>query len=157
MGKIRLQRMLGMAGGVLSLFLLASCAGLKDDKPAEKKDRFAFLRRDEQKPVVDKKESIEEERVNPEKEKKQLISDEKMKKLGVEAAPEIPDTWLLDAMKSLPEKYRISLYLYYYEEYSAREIAEVMGVSESAVGQYLTRGRRKLRTIITDEERRMAL
>ena len=73
------------------------------------------------------------------------------------AAPAVPDTWLLDAMKNLPEKYRISLYLYYYEEYSAREIAEVMGVSESAVGQYLTRGRRKLRTIITDEERRMAL
>ena len=73
------------------------------------------------------------------------------------AAPEVPDTWLLDAMKGLPEKHRISLYLYYYEEYSAREIAEVMGVSESAVGQYLTRGRRKLRTIITDEERRMAL
>ena len=73
------------------------------------------------------------------------------------AAPPVPDTWLLDAMKGLPEKYRISLYLYYYEEYSAREIAEVMGVSESAVGQYLTRGRRKLRTIITDEERRMAL
>ena len=73
------------------------------------------------------------------------------------AAPEVPDTWLLDAMKELPEKYRISLYLYYYEEYSAREIADVMGVSESAVGQYLTRGRRKLRTIITDEERRVAL
>ena len=73
------------------------------------------------------------------------------------AAPEVPDTWLLDAMKGLPEKHRISLYLYYYVEYSAREIAQVMGVSESAVGQYLTRGRRKLRTIITDEERRLAL
>ena len=73
------------------------------------------------------------------------------------AAPEVPDTWLLDAMKGLPEKPRICLYLYYYEEYSAREIADVMGVSESAVGQYLTRGRRKLRTIITDEERRLAL
>ena len=73
------------------------------------------------------------------------------------AAPEVPDTWLLDAMKGLQEKHRISLYLYYYEEYSAREIALVMGVSESAVSQYLTRGRRKLRTIITDEERRLAL
>lgn len=73
------------------------------------------------------------------------------------AAPAVPDSWLLDAMKGLPEKHRISLYLYYYEEYSAREIAEVLGVSESAVGQYLARGRRKLRTIITDEERRLAL
>ena len=73
------------------------------------------------------------------------------------AAPAVPDSWLLDAMKGLPEKYRLSLYLYYYEEYSAREIARVMGVRESTVGQYLTRGRRKLRTIITDEERRLAL
>lgn len=73
------------------------------------------------------------------------------------AAPEVPDGWLLDAMKPLPEKYRLSLYLYYYEEYSAREIAEVMGVSESAVGQYLARGRRKLRTLIAEDERRMAL
>ena len=73
------------------------------------------------------------------------------------AAPEVPDSWLLDAMKALPEKHRISLYLYYYEEYSAREIAQVLGVSESAVGQYLTRGRRKLRTLITEEERRYAL
>ena len=73
------------------------------------------------------------------------------------SAPPVPDTWLLDAMKTLPEKYRLSLYLYYYEEYSVREIAEVMGVNESAVGQYLSRGRRKLRTLITDEERRLAL
>ena len=73
------------------------------------------------------------------------------------AAPAVPDSWLLDAMKGLPEKYRISLYLYYYEEYSAREIAEMMGVKEAAVNQYLTRGRRKLRTILTEEERRIAL
>lgn len=73
------------------------------------------------------------------------------------AAPAVPDSWLLDAMKGLPENYRLSLYLYYYEEYSAREIAQVMGVSESAVGQYLARGRRKLRSIITNEERSVAL
>ena len=72
-------------------------------------------------------------------------------------APAVPDTWLLDAMKGLPEKYRLSLYLYYYEEYSAREIADVMGVSESVVAQYLSRGRRKLRNLIADDERRMAL
>ena len=72
-------------------------------------------------------------------------------------APVIPDTWLLDAMNALPQKQRISLYLYYYEEYSAREIAGVLGSSEAAVNQYLARGRRKLRTIFTDEERRIAL
>lgn len=73
------------------------------------------------------------------------------------AAPAVPDTWLLDAMKNLPEKYRISLYLYYYEEYSAREIADMLGANEATVNQYLSRGRRKLRTFIAEEERRVAL
>lgn len=73
------------------------------------------------------------------------------------AAPAVPDFWLLDALKGLPEKYRLSLYLYYYEEYSAKEIAEIIGVREGAVTQYLSRGRQKLRTLVTDEERSMAL
>lgn len=73
------------------------------------------------------------------------------------AAPAVPDSCLLDMMKALPEKYRISLYLYYYEEYSAREIGQIMDVSEHAVTQYLSRGRRKLRNLIIDEERRMSL
>lgn len=72
------------------------------------------------------------------------------------AAPAVPDSWLLDMMKDLPKKYRISLYLYYYEEYSAREIGQIMDVSERAVMQYLSRGRRKLRNLIIDEERRMS-
>ena len=73
------------------------------------------------------------------------------------AAPAVPDSWLLDAMKGLPEKQRICLYLYYYEEYSAREIADILGASIPAVNQHLTRGRRKLRTLITEEERSAAL
>lgn len=73
------------------------------------------------------------------------------------ASPAVPDSWILEAMKTLPEKQRISLYLYYYEEYSAREIADLMGTSEASVNQYLSRGRRKLRSILTDEERRVSL
>ena len=67
------------------------------------------------------------------------------------AAPPVPDTEVLDALKRLPEQYRISLYLFYYEEYSAREIAQVMGKSEANITQYLSRGRRKLRTLLTEE------
>jgi len=73
------------------------------------------------------------------------------------AAPPVPDSTLLDAMQTLPKNQRLSLYLYYYEEYSAREISQVLGSSESAVNQYLARGRRKLRSILTDEERRLIL
>jgi len=55
------------------------------------------------------------------------------------------DSEVLRAVMSLPEKYRIAIYLYYYEEYSVREIAGITSQSESAVAQHLVRGRRKLR------------
>lgn len=67
------------------------------------------------------------------------------------AAPEEPDSQLLELMKSLPENQRISLYLYYYEQYTTKEIAECLGKSDTTVSQYLSRGRRKLRKMLTDE------
>lgn len=71
----------------------------------------------------------------------------------VAAAPvQVPDTDLLAAMKRLPRNYRISIYLYYYEGYSAREIGTMLGKKEAAINQYLSRGRRKLRTYLTEED-----
>lgn len=66
-------------------------------------------------------------------------------------APEEPDSQLLELMKSLPENQRISLYLYYYEQYTTKEIGQCLGKSEATVAQYLSRGRRKLRKMLTDE------
>lgn len=66
-------------------------------------------------------------------------------------APEEPDSQLLELMKSLPENQRISLYLYYYEQYTTKEIGQCLGKSEATVAQYLSRGRRKLRKLLTDE------
>ena len=67
------------------------------------------------------------------------------------AAPMVPDTEILDALKTLPENYRISLYLFYYEEYTAGEIGEILGKSRNTIEQYLSRGRKKLRTYLTRE------
>ncbi|MBE6389484.1 MAG: hypothetical protein E7043_04850 [Lentisphaerae bacterium] len=78
------------AAGVLALLLLSSCAGLKQEKPVTEKDRFAFLHKDEQKKSPDKRETMDEEKVNPVRESSPVIPEEKMKKLGVEAAPEVP-------------------------------------------------------------------
>ena len=61
------------------------------------------------------------------------------------AAPEIPVSKVLDAVMDLPPKYRETIYLYYYEGYSVREIAELLGRSEAAVSAHLSRGRNKLR------------
>lgn len=67
------------------------------------------------------------------------------------AAPSVPDSEILDVLKMLPENYRISLYLFYYEEYSAEEIAGILGKSRNTIEQYLSRGRKKLRGYLTRE------
>lgn len=58
---------------------------------------------------------------------------------------------LFTAVMSLPEKYRVPLYLFYYEEYSVREIARVMELKESAVTTRLQRAREKLKSMLVEE------
>ena len=45
----------------------------------------------------------------------------------------------------LPEKYSTVLYLYYYEGYNIREIAQMMSKNENTVSSLLQRGRKKLK------------
>lgn len=52
---------------------------------------------------------------------------------------------VLDAVMSLPLLYREVIYLRYYEGYSIRDIARVLGVSEDAVSQRLSRARKQLK------------
>ncbi len=54
------------------------------------------------------------------------------------------DSEVLEAVLSLPEKYRIAIYLHYYENYQIAEIARITSQSEAAVAQQLSRGRKKL-------------
>ena len=61
------------------------------------------------------------------------------------AAPATEDSGILPALQSLPEKYRICLYLYYYEEYSVKEISELIGKNESTIRTRLSIGRKKLK------------
>jgi RNA polymerase sigma-70 factor (ECF subfamily) len=51
---------------------------------------------------------------------------------------------LLESVMSLPPKYSTPLHLYYYEDYSIREIAELMGISETNVQTRLYRARKIL-------------
>ena len=67
-------------------------------------------------------------------------------------APEPPRSEVLDAVMALPEKYRTAIYLFYYEGYTAKEIAALTGRSEATVSAHLSRGRKKLRTILGGEE-----
>lgn len=63
-------------------------------------------------------------------------------------APEPPRSDVLDAVMELPEKYRTAIYLFYYEGFSAKEIADMTGRSEAAVCAHLSRGRKQLRTML---------
>lgn len=49
------------------------------------------------------------------------------------------------AVRELPVKYRQVVHLYYFEDYSVREIAGIMNLSETAVQNRLLRARQKLK------------
>ena len=55
------------------------------------------------------------------------------------------DPTVYDAVLRLPEKYRTAIHLYYYEDYSVREIASVMRTTESTVKSWLHRARGMLK------------
>ena len=52
---------------------------------------------------------------------------------------------LIDLLKTITPIYRSTLYLYYYEGYSIKEIANIIKKSESAVKTRLTRGKEELK------------
>lgn len=54
------------------------------------------------------------------------------------------------AVRDLPQKYRQIVHLYYFEEYSVREIADIMNLSETAVQTRLLRARQKLKEILKE-------
>ena len=76
--------------GVMAALMLSSCSSLKQEVPPEKRDRFAFLHRNEpENKETGKRETIAEEQVSPEKNVNPVVTPEKLKALGVEAADEV--------------------------------------------------------------------
>lgn len=55
------------------------------------------------------------------------------------------DGTLFEEVMKLPEKYRIIIHLFYYEDYSIREIANILKISEANVKVRLNRGRTLLK------------
>ena len=52
---------------------------------------------------------------------------------------------LFEEVMALPPKYRLAVYLYYYEFFSVRQIAEALGANPSTVQTWLMRARGLLR------------
>ena len=55
------------------------------------------------------------------------------------------------ALQQLPEKYRVPIHLFYYEDMSIIQISGVLNIKESAVKTRLFRARKRLKTILGDE------
>lgn len=58
---------------------------------------------------------------------------------------------LFEAVMNLPEKYRIVIHLFYYEDYSVREIAGILKLSEGNVKVRLSRARSLLKDKLQEE------
>ena len=52
----------------------------------------------------------------------------------------------------LPPRYRMVIVLYYYQNFSAEEIAQTLGISRSAVYYRLDRAQEKLRAVLERED-----
>lgn len=60
------------------------------------------------------------------------------------------DSDLYEAVKMLPAKCRIVVYLFYYEGYSTKEIAEIIHVREVTVRTRLVRARKLLKEVLKE-------
>lgn len=58
---------------------------------------------------------------------------------------------LYDAVMQLKEKYRIVIHLYYYEEYSIKEIAKILHIKETTIQTRLMRARAKLKEALKED------
>jgi len=60
---------------------------------------------------------------------------------------------VLEAVMALEAKYRLPVYLYYYEGLSVQEVAVALGAKTSTIQTRLQRAREKLRATLTEEEK----
>lgn len=66
----------------------------------------------------------------------------------VETAEAMEDYGIIEVVKKLPFKYRSVIHLFYYEELSIKEIADILKIKSSTVRTHLTRARAKLKELL---------
>lgn len=67
--------------------------------------------------------------------------------------PEKEHLVMLSAVMQLPVRYRVVIYLYYYEGYASAEIAGFLKVPDATVRTRLARGREQLKKVLEEAER----
>jgi RNA polymerase sigma-70 factor (ECF subfamily) len=71
-----------------------------------------------------------------------------MDSVAERAAPEQQTAYTYEYVMRLPEKYRIAVQLFYYEQLSTDQIAGYMKTKPATVRSYLHRSREKLREMM---------
>ena len=61
------------------------------------------------------------------------------------------DLEVFSAVMELPKRYRLPIYLHYYEEYTTQEIADLLKIPKSTVCTQLKRGRDLLKQALAEE------
>lgn len=65
-------------------------------------------------------------------------------------APQTQADETIQAVMALPPKYRVVIYLRYYENYTTTEIAQLLKISQSTVTTRLSRGRERLKILLKE-------
>lgn len=58
---------------------------------------------------------------------------------------------IIEIVKTLPQKYRVVIHLFYYEQLSVEEISNILGLKASTVRTHLTRARKRLSGILKED------
>lgn len=77
-------------------------------------------------------------------------TDELMDELVAENREDLSFVW--EAVKALPDKYREVVHLFYHEGYQTVQIAQILGMKETTVRSNLSRGREKLKTVLKEAD-----
>ena len=75
-------------------------------------------------------------------------TDELEEELAAKDRQDLSFVW--EAVKQLPVRYREVIHLFYYEGYSTAEIAQILGEKEATVRSHLNRGRSRLKDILKE-------
>lgn len=82
--------------------------------------------------------------------RKNTVSISEISESYISFSNEIDET--IGSVMKLPEKYKVPIHLYYYQQLTVEEISKILGITRSGVRSRLSRGRNMLKEILEKED-----